>query len=118
METQMLPLAALTLDAIGTSLAEPVDLKAGADEALAVVLMRTVRQAAETAAGQAVEVVSFSVDRAGAIDPDGADVRFTADVDRKTRTIVFAHGDVRQGGSDAPVILTATAVYRLPSTTA
>lgn len=115
MDDLTLPLSALRLGDDGTGTADAAVLHHGGDEALAVGLMRAIRRVAEVAAGQPVEVVSVSLDRAGAIDAAGDALQFRAAIDRKTRTIVFAHGDVRQGGAGTAVILAATAVYRIPS---
>lgn len=78
-------------------------------EVVAALLSRVIRQAAEADAGAPVRPVSVSVDVAGAAGPEAA-LSFAAVIDRRTRTLVFAHGNALAGGE---TVLTATAVYRV-----
>ncbi len=101
-----IPYHALVFDAVkGARLDGP----APADpEVVAALLSRVIRQAAETDAGAPVRPVSVTVDIAGAADA-AASLSFGATIDRRTRTLVFAHGNAVAGGQ---TVLTATAVYR------
>ncbi|MEL6474244.1 MAG: acyl-CoA thioesterase domain-containing protein [Pseudomonadota bacterium] len=98
---------ALTYSADGTaqlSLAGPMT-----EEMLAAYLARMVRTSAAQAASAEVAPVSVTVDMLGA-PPERGTVQFSSDIDRKTRTIVFANGDART--DDGP-LMTATAVFRI-----
>ena len=76
----------------------------------AALLMRVVRRAALEAAGRPVEPISVTIDVAGRLKAEAA-LSFSAKIDRKTRTIVFA-GGVAQYGEE--IVMSATAVYRIP----
>lgn len=83
-----------------------------ADERLALDLMAAIRADAETVcAPQAVEMVSVTIDVSAAADADSP-VELEAQVDRRTRTILFTGGLAKQNG--VPV-MKATAVYRILS---
>ncbi len=68
-----------------------------------------VREEAAKAAGAQVEPISVTIDVTGRTQADEP-VSFAANIDRKTRTIVFAGGEAR---TDAATVMTATAVYRI-----
>lgn len=65
-------------------------------------------EAAQEAGEGAVELVSVNFDRVGSV-AGCADAIASTEIDRRTRTMVFLHGDLRCG---AEVALTATAVFR------
>jgi len=80
------------------------------EEALVLLLLRAVRHFASGAAdGNAVAPVSTTLDHTADLAP-GAPLDFAMTLDRRTRTLVFAHGAARQGDSQ---VLTATVVYRI-----
>ena len=80
-----------------------------ADERLALDLMAAIRADAETrCAPDTVELVSVTIDVTGS-DVCG-EPRFTAKVDRKTRTILFTGGAAMCGSE---IVMAATAVYRI-----
>ncbi len=78
-------------------------------EQVAACLMRVIRSAAEPSDGQTVEPVSVTLDTTAKISA-GSATQLTAEIDRRTRTMVFAHGNARQGET---TVITATAVYRV-----
>ncbi len=79
-------------------------------EIIASWLMRVIRSGAEHAADNApLEPVSLNLDTTGSA-PSGGEIAFDCEIDRRTRTIVFAHGSARLDGR---ALMTATAVYRI-----
>lgn len=76
---------------------------------LGALLTRVVREEAAKAAGARVEPISVTIDVTGRTDGDEV-ISFAANIDRKTRTIVFAGGEAR---TDGTTVMTATAVYRI-----
>lgn len=76
---------------------------------LGALLTRVVREQAAKAAGAKVEPISVTIDVTGRTRGDEA-ISFAANIDRKTRTIVFAGGEA---STDAATVMTATAVYRI-----
>lgn len=106
----LVPLAALDWQDEAVVLAAPGET---GPDALAVMLMQVVQGFAGRAAGEsaAVSPVSVTLDTTGA--PGAGDpVRFEAGLDRRTRTLVFAHGRAVQAGD---TLLTLTGVYRIGS---
>lgn len=103
-----LPLSRLVLhDEGGARLAEPGALS---HEALGALLAFMVRSTAGSVAGCAVEPVSLTLDTTGVFE-DGAAVDFMTDIDRRTRTLVFANGRALQDGR---AVMTLTGVFRIP----
>lgn len=79
-------------------------------ELIASWLMRVIRSGAEHAAENAViEPVSLNLDTTGLASSGGL-IEFDCEIDRRTRTLVFAHGSARLDGR---ALMTATAVYRI-----
>lgn len=76
---------------------------------LGALLTRVVHEEAAKAAGATVEPISVTIDVTGRSRGDEP-ISFAANIDRKTRTIVFAGGEAR---TDAATVMTATAVYRI-----
>ncbi|MEZ5945331.1 MAG: hypothetical protein R3C13_10910 [Hyphomonas sp.] len=84
-----------------------------ADEALALDLMSSIREAAEkTCSPDSLELVSVTMDVSARADMPGTP-SFDARIDRRTRTILFAGGSASIGGK---VVMTATAVYSIRPT--
>ncbi|MGH1422457.1 MAG: hypothetical protein ACRBEQ_11625 [Hyphomonas sp.] len=81
-----------------------------ADEAVALELMKAIRQAGEAeVAPNTLELVSTTLDVTGHSMNDEA-LTFEAVLDRKTRTILFSGGHAACGGT---IVMTATAIYRI-----
>jgi hypothetical protein len=81
-----------------------------AGDVLGALLMRVVwAKAADSAGADSVELVTTTLDVAGTPDAD-APITFEAEIDRKTRTMVFAKGAARSGED---CVMTATAIYRI-----
>ena len=78
-------------------------------EALGALLAHVVRHAVAEAIGSAVEPVSLTLDVSGALAV-GTAIDFTTEIDRRTRTLVFANGRAMQGET---VVMTLTAVFRI-----
>lgn len=88
----------------------PAAAEMSRDEQLAIDLIQAIRADAEEAcAPDEIELVSVTVDVSGSVEP-GADIRLTARIDRKTRTILFTGGTAFAGDA---AVMTATAVYRI-----
>ncbi len=80
------------------------------EEQVLLVLLRAVRAFAARSAGDAdVAPVSVTVDHTARLDPS-VPLHFAMVLDRRTRTLVFAHGAAMQGDTQ---VMTATAVYRI-----
>lgn len=79
-------------------------------ETVASFLMRVIRSgASEAAETDQLEPVSFNLDTT-APSVSGGSLTLDCEIDRRTRTLVFAHGSARL---DAKTLMTATAVYRI-----
>ncbi len=79
-------------------------------EVLSALLMETVRHYGEALAeGAGIVPVSVTIDVTGIVSGE-APVRFEAEIDRKTRTLLFIGGEASQAGGP---LLKATAVYRI-----
>ncbi len=81
-------------------------------EVIAALLTRVVRHVATAAAdGQDVQPVTLNVNVTGRASTDET-LRFQADIDRRTRTLIFISGAAR---TDEQIILAVTGVYRIVS---
>ena len=90
-----------------------VDGEALGEEQITLLLLRAVRQfASNTADGQPVSPVSVTIDTTAPLESARSLTIETA-LDRRTRTLVFAHGAARQGEN---AVMTATAVFRIETT--
>lgn len=78
-------------------------------ELLGALLAHVVRKAAGTLAESPLMPVSVTQDTTAAAEP-GQPVTFTAGVDRRTRTLVFANGRAEQAGQ---VVMTLTGVFAI-----
>lgn len=79
-------------------------------ETVASLLMRVIRSGAEAAAdGATLEPVSFNLDTTAPAGSTGV-ISFDCEIDRRTRTLVFAHGSAHL---EERTLMTATAVYRI-----
>jgi hypothetical protein len=79
-------------------------------EIVAALLTRVVRHVAtEAADGNLARPVTVNINITGRAGTTG-DVRFSATIDRRTRTLVFISGEALAGGKS---ILAQTAVYRI-----
>lgn len=109
LDDAIIPYSGLVFDAdnSATILAGTADLE---PEIAAALLTRVVRHvAAEAADGNDVRPVTVNINVIGRAGAEG-DVRFSATVDRRTRTLVFISGEALAGGEP---ILAQTAVYRI-----
>ncbi|MEE9379906.1 MAG: hypothetical protein V3V03_00735 [Hyphomonadaceae bacterium] len=109
LDDEIIPYSGLDFQADGSAVITRSD-KSIEPEVASGLLMRVVRRAAEAAAdGSEVKPVTVNVNVTGPVN-SGADVCFSAEIDRRTRTLVFASGAATVGGK---IALAVTAVYRI-----
>jgi len=78
-------------------------------EAAGLLLQRAIEQGARRAAGSDVCPVSVTLDTTAVAEGAGP-LSFVVAIDRKTRTLVFAHGSATE---NSHILMTATAVFRI-----
>lgn len=109
--TEMLSIDPAALDWTDAGTARLPALPEAAPELLGALLAHVVRKAAGAVAESPLTPVSVTQDTTASATP-GAPVTFTAGVDRRTRTLVFANGRAEQGGQ---VVMTLTGVFAIAS---
>jgi len=110
---RVIPCSRLEWNAPATARFSPHDAGDLSTETLSGLLARVLQSAVETAARErTVSLVSLSIDATDSDEKDGTIV-LHAGIDRQTRTLVFAHGQARQGERQR---LRASAIYRLANT--